>query len=1117
METKYGKLISRDKLGNLVEVYPEIICDGEIDWNKESIHPVSNYVLAEEFERIREGFNISIKNAFSSTYGGLGWDDDTQRGYVDFSQMPADQIESIVDSMVDPNGAIVADAITGKLSVDFSRLTPEQIMELCSTNGGIVASNEPGANNGKLAIDFSQMPADQIKNVVNSMVDQTGAIIPNTSVSEDDPNYGKLTVDFSKLSAEQIMALCLAGGGITADQATGKLKIDFSKIDPVTKRSITSALKMQTPLEANLTIYVDNVNGDDTYKDYDGVLLPNKGTKTSGFIPHPITGSTTWEFTDSRGRPVTEQYGYPFKSMGAAVVYVSENFSLGSKSVYIRVISNVMNLPNGSKVAIPYYGSVSLPALNRTSGIVYLYSHDATNRATVMNMSTGGVFSASGSGANYELQKFDVKGLHFSTNGATAYYPGVAGASSQGNLSLCSCHFTVSYVGNKHSRWFSLRPFGSSSNGNVSFYLQSGNYNSIEYDRGRDSKNLSGDCIVMHMQESGKMRASSANTNETLELQLPLNANDAMHQDEWTVPATTAIDEDTYQNFISDAANGITDMDSRTIHIPVYDLSSTFNSIAEENGCEAIASETGYGILQGSESEIKSALAALKNIPSQDAFNASLDDVLTMTGAKQIATVAFKSTLPSLTQTNADDSPFVGNKAFVNAFGTMTWLKAHAERAKFYMDRVSWLPAFRRVEILPHVAGDNSCTDEMAILRGTPDDLKAFFVILALDFKCATTQTDINSYLNAAESIYNEALAEYSAMWEEEHGEAMPLQVKILLDERALIDELLERRNNVDKREYAYIDRFILSGADLSEGSEELQANRMQMRQDLDAVGVNPDAEIILRGKKEILEEFISELCSKYASIPTDYVPLEIATLMLINSAQTSSGTTMLDTQEAEGILLDTIQRTKIVKGTITALSALLTELRTANTGLGTSIWKYIHCDSLYGFQCNGTASTFIGVSTNSQFYYAAGANYNQYFKIPSRKKATGKKFAISGVSSIACNITGAFPGDTQGTVDARSYGSIPGWSEPIAFSPSVGTIMWFNLAGGSRSKIISGWILADGKAYSQTTYPDLYAVIGDAYNTANDAEAPAEGQFRVPNLLTELPSSAVPYIKAKN
>jgi microcystin-dependent protein len=56
------------------------------------------------------------------------------------------------------------------------------------------------------------------------------------------------------------------------------------------------------------------------------------------------------------------------------------------------------------------------------------------------------------------------------------------------------------------------------------------------------------------------------------------------------------------------------------------------------------------------------------------------------------------------------------------------------------------------------------------------------------------------------------------------------------------------------------------------------------------------------------------------------------------------------------------------------------------------------------------------------------------------------------------------------------------------------------NLYGASTAP--SGFLLCDGTAYPQTSYPDLFAIIGTTYGSA------APGTFRVPNMT---PVSATP------
>ena len=51
-----------------------------------------------------------------------------------------------------------------------------------------------------------------------------------------------------------------------------------------------------------------------------------------------------------------------------------------------------------------------------------------------------------------------------------------------------------------------------------------------------------------------------------------------------------------------------------------------------------------------------------------------------------------------------------------------------------------------------------------------------------------------------------------------------------------------------------------------------------------------------------------------------------------------------------------------------------------------------------------------------------------------------------------------------------------------------------------------SGWLICDGQAVSQSTYADLYAVIGSTYDTAGGQSAPGAGLFRVPLLTGRVP-----------
>jgi len=157
MNTKYGKLISRERDGTLTAVYPEIIIDDEVDFaNRNSTFPVTNIGIANAIDNAVDTAKNSIQYAFTSEDGGLGWNENTQRGYVDFSNIPPSKVEEITLAIVKPNSAISIDSSSGKIDVDFSKLKPSDIVPLCDNGGGIVADTA----NGKLRISFQNMNAD---------------------------------------------------------------------------------------------------------------------------------------------------------------------------------------------------------------------------------------------------------------------------------------------------------------------------------------------------------------------------------------------------------------------------------------------------------------------------------------------------------------------------------------------------------------------------------------------------------------------------------------------------------------------------------------------------------------------------------------------------------------------------------------------------------------------------------------------------------------------------------------------------------------------------------------------------------------------------------------------
>ncbi len=328
MDTKYGKLISRDKNGNLTAVYPEIACDHEIDFQyKRAVNPVSNYVIAEALE----GLKGDIQNAFTSPTGGLGWDDTAKKGYVDFSGMSATKLKDLINVFLKNNSAVIADS-NGKLDVDFSKLTADQVLALFIANGGVVKDSS-----GKLKIDFSKMTADQV----------LALFLANSGIAKDSSS-GKLTVDFSKMTADQVLALFLANGGVVKD-SSGKLKIDFSKLtvnDILALSSTTGGLVASTESGTNNgKIAVDFSKA----PSYSGATSSKAGTP--GFVPAAssaqkdmfLKGDGTWSdggFAHLAGAETftgSKTFGAGLFGKTVAVSASSIDLSLGT--VFTKTIS----------------------------------------------------------------------------------------------------------------------------------------------------------------------------------------------------------------------------------------------------------------------------------------------------------------------------------------------------------------------------------------------------------------------------------------------------------------------------------------------------------------------------------------------------------------------------------------------------------------------------------------------------------------------------------------------------------------------------------------------------------------------------------------------------------
>lgn len=414
MNTKYGKLISRDRQGNLTAVYPEILCDDEVDFeSRTSTYPVTNIGVANAIDNGVSRANTSIKNAFTSPAGGLGWDDTAKKGYVDFSGMSATKLKDLINAFLKNNSAVIADS-NGKLDVDFSKLTADQVLALFIANGGVVKDSS-----GKLKIDFSKMTADQVLALflANSGIikdsssgklkvdfskltaDQVLELFLANSGIAKDSSSGKLTVDFSKMTADQVLALFLANGGVVKD-SSGKLKIDFSKLtvnDILALSSTTGGLVASSESGTNNgKIAVDFSKA----PSYSGATSSKAGTP--GFVPAAssaqkdmfLKGDGTWSdggFAHLAGTETftgSKTFGAGLFGKTVAVSASSIDLSLGTvftKTISAATTFTFTSVPSGAA------STFNLILTNGGSKIITWPSNVKWTDGTPPSLSTSGI------------------------------------------------------------------------------------------------------------------------------------------------------------------------------------------------------------------------------------------------------------------------------------------------------------------------------------------------------------------------------------------------------------------------------------------------------------------------------------------------------------------------------------------------------------------------------------------------------------------------------------------------------------------------------------------------------------------------------------------------------
>ena len=198
-------------------------------------------------------------------------------------------------------------------------------------------------------------------------------------------------------------------GGLGTD-SSGNLMVDFSQMPTDKFEDLLKSLKMLIPLSANMDLYV-NTN----HSDADDTIIDGRGTQN-----------------------------LPFKTIQAAVNFVTRNYSVGSYTVTIYIASGTYN------------EEVALPTYSRTSGNITLTASDLNNPPTITNTHTEG--SSTGitvSGGLWYLNRLTVTANFSDPNNGYAHVGcgiEISGGSTSAYIQSCSvsCTFNGTSTDNNY-------------------------------------------------------------------------------------------------------------------------------------------------------------------------------------------------------------------------------------------------------------------------------------------------------------------------------------------------------------------------------------------------------------------------------------------------------------------------------------------------------------------------------------------------------------------------------------------------------------------------------------------------------------------------------------------
>lgn len=310
--------------------------------------------------------------------------------------------------------------------------------------------------NGKIdssSIDFPEVPdaTPTSKGVVKASVTKAG-----DNVVKADANGG---LGGWKDAISDAVANPSAG---LVKNSDGTLGVDFDQMPTNKFEALLKSLKMLVPLEANLDLYVDK--------------------------NHSASGDS---IVDGRGTQAM-----PFKTIQAAVNFVTQTYAINTHSVYIKV-SNAT-----------YDECLTLPTYSRTTGAINIEAWDYNNPPTIHASDTWRVAVSVGGGPWY-IKRLNITGNYVIPETNVPTYNAlisVSGPSAQ--LTVYGCSAWAEVTGNAQSVFTRCNLYEAAFNGNLEFAVLDNYPNTFHLVKG----NVNSACVFQIAQDSA-VNFYDTNTN----------------------------------------------------------------------------------------------------------------------------------------------------------------------------------------------------------------------------------------------------------------------------------------------------------------------------------------------------------------------------------------------------------------------------------------------------------------------------------------------------------------------------------------------------------------------------------------------------------------------------